>query len=362
MSPQSGNFDDPFDQFSRDIQNLSNEDLERLMGGLPPSPTEEGIGATEAGTYLSGVVVDIRGGEILVEIGGKDLGVIDEMEFSEDELPKNGETIKAEFVRYDQTKEAAILTVKGVHKEVAWDSLRVGAVLEGTVVDTNKGGLILDVKGIRAFVPISQIERERVEDLTPYMNRKLVVVVTSLDRGSENLVVSRRELLNVEAEEERGRILATLSEGDALTGTVVRITDHGAFIDLGGTDGLLHASKIRQQLKGEDAKLQVGQRIPVEIVRIDRDRGRIALDFKRQEASTWGQLAEDYEVGDEVTGWVKKTKETGIVLSIDEGIEGFLSNADASSLATTPLPGDIVKAVITAIDSVERTITLKAAR
>ena len=356
----SGNFDDPFDKFSRDIQDLSNEDLERAMAGLPPAVTGEGIENTETGTFLSGVVVDLRAGEILVEIGGKDLGLIDEMEFTEQELPRNGDTIKAEFVRYDPSKEAAILTVKGVRKEVAWESLRVGAVLEGTVVSTNKGGLILDVKGIRAFVPISQIERNRVEDLDPYMGRKFHVVVTSFDRASENLVASRRELLDAEAEEDSHRFLATLSEGETFTGTVVRVTDHGAFIDLGGSDGLLHASKIRKHLKGRDAKLEVGQRVPVEIVRIDKERGRIALDFKREETTSWGQLAEDYEVGDEVTGWVSRTTETGIVLSIEDGIEGFLSHTDAASLPTEPLPGDIVKAVITAIDPVERTITLKA--
>jgi small subunit ribosomal protein S1 len=358
LSPKGGNFRDPFEDLLGKIDNLSDEDLERALSGGAAARPRETIQETEPGTRLRGVVVDVRGGEVLIEIAGKDLGVIDEMEFTEEELPRAGETIDAEFTHYDRKKEAAVLTVKGVRTEVAWDSLRVGALLEGVVADKNKGGLTLDIKGIRAFMPISQVERERIDDLTPYIGKKLQCMVTSFDRNSENLVVSRREILDQAAAAERERAIASLQEGDAFTGTVARVTDHGAFINLGTVDGLLHASKIHQHFKGKDV-LNVGQKVRVQVIRIDRERQRIGLDFKEVQTDTWGQAADDYAVGDEVTGWVSSRNDKGLVISVDEGVDGLIPHELLPAGQPEPTSGDIVKAIVTEIDPIHRRMILK---
>ena len=363
MSAKSGEFRDEFDDLFEQA-GLSNEDLERVMAGMEGSDGGlEALEEIESGRQLRGVVVDVRGGEVLVELDGKNLGVIDEAEFAEEELPRGGDEIRAEFIRYDKVKNAAILSVKGVRREVAWDNLRVGALLEGTVTETNKGGLTLDIKGFRAFMPVSQVALERVDDLEPYVGRKLRCEVTSFDRGSENLVVSRRVVLEREAEDERGTILSRLSEGDVLSGTVVRVTDHGAFVDLGGVDGLLHASKIHRRLKseGDEKALRVGQKVQVEVIRIDRERQRVSLDFKQMEADAWGRAGDDYKVGDQVTGWVSSTSNEGVILSIEDGIQGLLPVEHLRLLEQEPLPGALVTAVITDVDSVQRRITLKPA-
>jgi len=364
LSPKGGDFPDEFDDLYQKIGGLSDNDLERLMGRAEGKDQTPGtIHEKEPGSQVRGIVVDYRGGEILVELDGKDLGVIDESEFFGEQPPIVGEEIQAEYVGYNQSKEAVILTVKGIRKQVAWDDLRTGTLLDGTVVDTNKGGLTLDIKGIRAFMPISQIALERVEDLSPFVGRKMRCEVTSLDRGNENLIVSRRRVLESEAHDRGARVFEKLKEGEILTGTVVRITDHGAFIDLGGCDGLLHASKIHQQLKGAaKSTLSVGQSLPVEIVRIDRERHRIALDFKHIEADAWGGAIGDYSVGDQVTGWISKVSGQGVVLSIEEGIDGWIPAANVPNLGKEPLAGDIVSAVIASVDSVKRVITLNPTR
>ena len=173
--------------------------------------------------------------------------------------------------------------------------------------------------------------------------------------------MTRRPILERAAEEGRTNALARLSEGEVLSGTVVRLTDHGAFIDLGGVDGLLHASKIRQRLKTqkEGEALRVGQRITVEVVHVDRERRRVGLDFKRLDPDAFGRAVDDYKVGDEVTGWVSKSDPEGIIVSLEEGVQGFIPRESLLHLEVEPLTGAIVKAVVTAVDAVKRQITLR---
>src|SRR5262249_26302806 len=230
----------------------------------------------------------------------------------------------------------------------------------GTVVATNKGGLTLDFKGVRAFLPISQIELGRVEDLSPYVGRKLRCEVTSFDRGNQNLIVSRRPILEREAKVARERAIATLSEGQVLRGTVARITDHGAFVDIGGIDGLL-PGRGRGQLKKGAGELHEGESLQVRVVRVDRERGRVALERVEAEADGWGKAVEGYKGGEEVTGWVGRRTRAGLVLSIEEGVEGLIPKEHLSSLAEAPRPGAILKTVVTSIDPALRRITLKVA-
>jgi small subunit ribosomal protein S1 len=231
-------------------------------------------------------------------------------------------------------------------------------VLEGLVTGTNKGGLTLDIKKIRAFMPISQIERERVHDASLYVGRRLQCEVTSFDRASQNLVVSRRAILDREAEEARAAALERLTEGDVILGTVTRCVDFGAFIDLGGFEGLLHQSKIREHHReiGKDDPLVVGQELEVEILRIDQDRGRVALDFRRRPVSRSGRSIEGYAAGVEVTGWVKQLTDDGAVLALDDGVVGLIPTDHVTGEISD---GSVVRATVTRVDQERGRLELK---
>jgi len=232
------------------------------------------------------------------------------------------------------------------------------------VTGTNKGGLTLDIKGVRAFLPVSHVALERVEDLTPYLGRKLRCEVTSFNRSSQNLVVSRRPILEEEAETVRQKTLATLSEGQIVRGVVARITDHGAFVDIGGMQGLIAASRIRSHGKssGSESAVREGQEILVQVLRVDREKGRVSLDFQQQEADSWGRVMEHYHVGDEVTGWVSGVTEAGVCVSVEEGIVGLIPADAVGLLEERPRPGAIVRTVITSVDPVERRMSLRPSR
>jgi ribosomal protein S1 len=357
-------FNDPFDDLLKEAR-MSDAELERLMGSAGGAAQKSGgYEALDPGTRVRGVVVDVTRGEVLVELDGKTLGILEAAEFPGEERPAVGERIEASFERFDGSKGLAVLSLGRARREVLWEELRIGTVLEGTVSAVNKGGLTLDIRGARAFLPVSHVELTRVEDLGGYVGKKLSCEVTSFDPSTRNLVVSRRRILEREAEATRTTALARLGEGEVLRGTVKRVTEHGAFIDLGGVDGLLPERRMQEHLKLKNltAPLAEGQEVEVEIVRMDRERGRITLDFKLMDAQAWGRAIEGYSAGDVVTGWVSRRDQDGVILSIDEGLEGILPAEYFHLLDEAPRPGSILKAAIATIDPARRRITLKPAR
>ena len=363
MTAKSRQFPDEMDE-SRDDIDMSDDDLEALMGeATAPSLGETfAIEKLEPGERIEGTVIDIRAGDVLVDLDGKHHGLIEEDEFEEDEdLPLPGARIKASVIRYDAQKDLVLLSVGKARKEVFWDDLRPGSLLEARVTGTNKGGLDLDIKGVRAFMPISQIDIKRIEDATPFIGRKFQVEVTRVDREDRNLVVSRRALLEQQALEMKGNALARLSEGEILKGTVVKTNIHGAFVNLGGVEGLIHQSKLDTWRKetGHVEELQVGAEVEVEIQRIDTERERISLDLRRGVVLDWSASAASYEVGEEFTGWVARTSAEGVHVSLEEGVEGIIPRERLLNLEDPPVKGDIIRTCITSIDPEKKIIELK---
>lgn len=360
---KGGGFPDSFDDFAKEAAGLSDADLERLMMGASSSSSSVArVESLPPGSRVEGLVIDFRGGEILVDLDGKTLGVIDETEFS-GELPRIGERVRAQFERYDKRKDVAVLSVSGVRREIVWEDLRRGAMVEGVVTAVNKGGLSLDVKGVRAFMPASQVSRGHIEDFSSFVGQKLLCEVTNVDRASHNLVLSRRTILEREAEAEKVNVLARLSEGEVLKGTVVRVNEYGAFVDLGGTDGLIPASKIHAHVKSKalPEPLKEGQQVTVHVVRVDREKGRISLDLKQLAADTWKRAVEGYVVGEEVTGWISRASPSEVIVSIEEGIEGVIPEGFVPLLGENGRPGTILKAVVFAIDAEKHRILLRPA-
>lgn len=353
MGAKSRDFADEYGDNLQDA-NMSDEELEALLSGHSPdfeAPARSGSTTLEPGTPVRGTVIDFRSGEILVELDSKTLGVIDEHEFEGDPLPAIGQAIDASVVRHDPERDVVVLGVREARDRIFWEDLQAGTVVEGIVTGTNKGGLTLDIKGNRAFLPVSQIERTRVEDPAAYIGKRLTCEVTSFDRGTHDLVLSRRNVLEREAEKRRGVALARLSEGEVLTGTVTRVVENiGAFIDLGGVEGLLHKAKIHAHARdfGDERTLSAGQRVQVVLSRIDRDRERITLDFHHV-ASTSRNL-EGYDPGDHLTGWVTAIEPDGVRVSVEEGVEGFLPRAAFGSRPSPPGRGSLIRVRVARVD------------
>lgn len=362
MSRKSRDFPDEFERQLDDIQEMSDAEVEALLAGQPPPSSEDSDAAErfEPGQAVSGVVIDRRGGEVLVELDSKTHGVVAEEEFEAGEVPRVGEKLRTRFVRYDSARELAVLGVREARREVYWEELRPGMVIEGRAIEANKGGLVLDVKGIRAFLPISQIELHRVEEADSYLGDTLSCEVTSVDRSSEDVIVSRRNVLEREEERRRESALARLTEGEVLEGTVVKLTDYGAFVDLGGVQGLLHASRIREASGGSNpVKLEPGERIRVVVARVDRDRGRISLDLEHTPRTI--RSVEEYETGEVVTGWVVRVDAEGAHVSLEEGIEGLVPRSRLLATRERLVRGSLVRVEITSVDAASRRIELRPA-
>ncbi|MEM7231691.1 MAG: S1 RNA-binding domain-containing protein [Planctomycetota bacterium] len=365
---KSRDFADEYDEQQSSDVNLSDADLEALMAGHAPveasaeSGSDYAGGLVEAGTVVEGLVFDFQGGELMVELDSKTVGIVDEAEFEGETLPAIGTRLQAQFMRYDRNREIAVLAVREARREIFWDDVQPGTVVEGRVIEVNKGGLTVNVNGNRAFMPISQIERHRVEDASTYVGTSVVCEITQVNRENRDLVVSRRVVLDRQAEEQKSVALARLSEGEVLKGTVASIKEHlGAFIDLGGVEGLLHESKIHAHYHelGEEKKLYVGQQIEVEIARLDRERERISLDFHRVAGDSWNKSVESYRVGDEATGWVTRIVEQGAYVSLDEDVEGLLPRSVFATLPEDPTRGSVLRVGITRIDVDAREIELQ---
>ncbi len=353
-----------FDEEGLPDFSLSDEELERLMElgpqvqGPGRRPSGDQADRLAPGSRVRGTVIDNRGEEILVELDAKTHGIIPVEEFQPDPLPPVGSPIEATFVRYDAKQRLAILSVTDVRREVFWESVQVGTVLEGLVTGTNKGGLTLKIKNIEAFMPLSHIDVARVEDPETYVGKRVRCEVISVEPGAEKLVVSRRAVLEREARERRQRALEELIEGQVLLGTVVKLTDFGAFIDIGGVEGLLHKQKIIRDI-GKDKPLEIGQKIEVEIARIDLERGRVALNVADPAATRLRRESESGpQSGDVLTGWVRAVGPDGVTVAFEEGGEGILPAGEApGDLAE----GSVVRVVVLRRDPATGRATLKLA-
>ncbi len=290
-----------------------------------------------------GRVISIHGGDVFIEVpGGRSQGVLPIDQFP-DAPPKIGDTVEVSIEGYDGANGLLILTRLGAAVVADWNTVAEGMVVEARVLETNKGGLSVDVNGIRGFMPISQIDLFRVEDAQQYVNQKLLCVVTDVDPTERNLIVSRRALLEKQREEQREKLWAELAEGQVRTGIVRSVRDFGAFVDLGGIDGLLHVSEMSWQ-RGQDATklVQPGQSLKVIVYKIDHERRKLSLSVKQLEGSPWETVHDRFGIGQIVTGKVTRTKEFGAFVELTPGVEGLVHISELARRRVFRV-GDIVK-------------------
>jgi small subunit ribosomal protein S1 len=319
--------------------------------------------ATKPGERKKGRIISIHGGDVFIDVpGGRSQGFIPIQQF--DKPPAIGTEVEFDIEGFDSANGLLRLTRKGAAVHVDWSSVAIGQTVEARVTGTNKGGLAVEVNGIRGFLPISQIDLYRVENAEQFVNQRLVCLVTEVDPAERNLVVSRRALLEREREQEREKFWAEAHEGQVLTGTVRSIKPFGVFVDLGGADGLVPISEMAwaRVAKPEDL-VSLGQKVQVKIMRLDPDARRISLSLKQLAASPWDDFSERHHSGERITGKVTRIAEYGAFVELEPGVEGLIHISELGQnrvrrVRDVVQEGQDVEVQIVNIDKAQRRIGL----
>jgi len=286
------------------------------------------------GDIVKGTVVKVDKDEVLLDIGFKSEGVIPARELSirhdvdPGEIVSLGEEIEALVLQKEDKEGRLILSKKRAQYERAWGTIEKikenEGVVSGPVIEVVKGGLILDI-GLRGFLPASLVELRRVRDLQPYVGRNLEAKIIELDKNRNNVVLSRRAWLEETQKEQREEFLENLKIGEVRRGTVSSVVNFGAFVDLGGMDGLVHVSELSwKHVDHPSSVVQVGDEIDVQVLEVDLDRERISLSLKATQQDPWQEFANAHRVGELVYGRVTKLVPFGSFVQVGEGIEGLV--------------------------------------
>jgi small subunit ribosomal protein S1 len=335
---------------------------------------DESLGAAQGleGSVLSGTVVSIEGEFALVDVGLKSEGRVALREFSgpagKAEL-KIGDVVEVYLERMEDKNGEAVLSREKAKREEAWtalekqfkDNQRVTGVIFGRV----KGGFTVDLNGAVAFLPGSQVDIRPVRDVGPLMGTPQPFQILKMDRARGNIVVSRRAVLEESRAEARSELVANLKEGQVLQGVVKNITDYGAFVDLGGVDGLLHVTDIAwRRINHPSEALHIGQTVNVQVVRFNPETQRISLGMKQLESDPWEGVAAKYPVGAKLKGRVTNITDYGAFVELEPGIEGLVHVSEMSWTKKNVHPGKIVstsqevEVMVLDVDPTKRRISL----
>jgi small subunit ribosomal protein S1 len=331
----------------------------------------------EEGQVVTGHVVRIDKDEVLVDIGYKSEGVIaaNELSIRKSVDPKDevhlGEEVDAIVLIKEDQDGRLMMSKKRARFEKAWRRIETaaesGEPVEGTVIEVVKGGLIIDL-GVRGFLPASLVDIRRVPNLDEYMGTKIESKVIELNRSRNNVVLSRRAVLEEERKEVRQQILDRLQPGLVVEGQISNIVDFGAFVDLDGIDGLIHISELSWSHVNHPSEiLTIGDTVKVKVLDIDRDRQRISLGLKQTQEDPWQRIVDTYNVGDELEGKVTKVVTFGAFVEILDGVEGLVHISELAphhveSPREVVHPGDEIRVQILEIDSERRRLSLSAKR
>ncbi|MBV9158625.1 MAG: 30S ribosomal protein S1 [Acidobacteriaceae bacterium] len=321
---------------------------------------------------LHGNVLSVSDKEVIVDIGRKIEGLVPASQFPQIEgkpVVKTGDVIEVMFDRSGEQVEGYILlSYEKAHRLQIWEDLEKaasdGAAVTGRVVSKIKGGLAVDI-GIVAFLPSSQVEIRPIHNLDSYLGREIEVKILKLNRRRGNAVVSRRMLLEDQLQARKSEALANIQEGAEITGTVKNLTDYGAFVDLGGIDGLLHVSDLSYgNVTHPSAVVQAGDQITVKVLKFDREKERISLGLKQMHPDPWADIESHYRRQSRVIGRIVSVTDYGAFVELEPGVEGLIHISEMSwsrrmrHPAKVVKPGDTVEAVVLDIKQKERRISL----
>jgi small subunit ribosomal protein S1 len=314
------------------------DDLE--AGALDEAYTASMV-QVEDGQIVEGTVVKVDRDEVLLDIGYKSEGVIPSRELSirndvdPSEIVSLGERIEALVLTKEDKEGRLVLSKKRAQYERAWGTIEKikeeDGVVSGPVIEVVKGGLIIDI-GLRGFLPASLVELRRVRDLAPYVGRTLEAKIIELDKNRNNVVLSRRGWLEETQKEQREDFLANLKPGEVRHGVVSSVVNFGAFVDLGGMDGLVHVSELSwKHVDHPGSVVAVGDEIDVQVLEVDLDRERISLSLKATQQDPWQEFASAHQVGELVYGRVTKLVPFGAFVQVGDGIEGLVHISEMSA-------------------------------
>jgi small subunit ribosomal protein S1 len=316
-----------------------------VLNDLDGQSLDEAYAATmvsvEDGQLVEGTVVKVDRDEVLLDIGYKSEGVIPSRELSirndvdPGEIVSLGDGIEALVIQKEDKEGRLILSKKRAQYERAWGQIEKvkedEGVVKGLVIEVVKGGLIVDI-GLRGFLPASLVELRRVRDLQPYVGRELEAKIIELDKNRNNVVLSRRAWLEETQKEQREEFLDNLKPGERRKGVVSSVVNFGAFVDLGGMDGLVHVSELSwKHVDHPSTVVTVGDEIDVEVLEVDLDRERISLSLKATQPDPWQEFAGGHRVGELVYGRVTKLVPFGAFVQVGESIEGLVHISEMSA-------------------------------
>jgi small subunit ribosomal protein S1 len=326
-----------------------------------PTPTRsdfeallnESLGGAEGGfegRVVKGTVTAIDNDHAMIDVGLKSEGRVALREFSMPGQPstlKVGDEVEVYVDRVENMNGESVLSRDRARREAAWDSLEgefaAGNRVEGVIFGRVKGGFTVDLGGAVAFLPGSQVDVRPVRDVGPLMDLAQPFVILKMDRRRGNIVVSRRAILEETRAEQRSGLIMNLAEGQIIDGVVKNITDYGAFVDLGGIDGLLHVTDISyKRINHPSEMINIGDTVKVQIVRINKDTQRISLGMKQLESDPWDAAVEKYPVGAKLRGAVTNITEYGAFIELEAGIEGLVHVSEMSWTKKNVHPGKIV--------------------
>ena len=322
------------------------------------------------GSLIEGTVSAIKGDDVFVDVGYKSVGSIDVSEFGEGAEVKVGDKVTVMIKKLEDDKTGMVdLSKKAADDKIRWEKIQEryveGCVVTGLVKSAVRGGLLVQIDDVEAFLPGSQIEITPVKEFEPYVGQTFEFKVIKISNERRNLIISRRELIEGTMAEKKAELLASLQKGEIRKGRVKNITDFGAFVDLDGIDGLLHITDMSWgRIKHPSELLKVGQELDVMVLDIDRDRERISLGLKQTQANPWDSIQEQFPVGARVQGKVVNLAAYGAFVEIAPGIEGLVHISEFSwtkrvARASDMLSvGDEVQVVVLSVDVENQKIAL----
>ena len=342
---------------------INNTEMEKLYA--------ETFQRIEEGAILSGKVLAVKQDGVIVDIGYKSEGFVRAEEFSEEELKslKPGSTLEV-YVEHIRDSEGVVnLSKERASKIKIWDVLekaaKEGAPLEGIITERTKGGMTVDMHGVKAFLPGSQIDVKLIKDPDALIGEKMMFKVLKINNKRSNVIVSRRAVIEEERVRKKGETIGKIKEGAVIDGIVKNITDYGVFVDLGGMDGLLHISDISWgRINHPSEFFALGEQIEVVILKYDETNERITLGYKQKHQDPWAGVYDKYPVGQRVKGKVVSITDYGAFIELEEGLEGLVH---ISEIDWTPRPkhpskylsiGETIEAVILKVDKEERKLSL----
>jgi len=334
QSPPMGTFDAEGNYTPRQV-------TERDLGQSFADAINGTLVELKDGQLVTGTVVRITRDEVLVEIGYKTEGVILARELSirndvdPNEIVKLGEKIETLVITLEDKEGRLLLSKKRAQYERAWGDIEkvkaVDGTVEGLVIEVVKGGLIVDI-GLRGFLPASLVELRRVRDLAPYIGQRITAKILELDRNRNNVVLSRRTLLEQNQRGARDEFLTNLKVGEVRSGRISSVVAFGAFVDLGGMDGLIHVSELSwKHVDNPSAVVAIGDEVTVKVLEVDLDRERISLSLKATQQDPWQEFANGHQVGQLVYGRVTKLVPFGGFVQVGDGIEGLVHISEMSA-------------------------------